>query len=216
VATAPIPVRRGRRNRRTFESATLRVLGRERALLEVISASGESIVELSGRHAEILLMLAVHRDGLSADRLTELIYGEDAGEGTLRPEMVRLRKVLERRSPHLVPSSRPYRLPADVSTDAHEVLSLLDRGAHRVALAAYRGAVLPDSVAPGVEAFRATVAATLREAMLSEASVEVLLAYADTAEAEEDAEILRLALSMLPARSPRRAGLVARLEALDD
>lgn len=216
AATAPIPVRRGRRDRRTFESAMLRVLGRERALLEVTSATGESIVELSGRHAEILLMLAVHRDGVSAERLTELIYGEDSGDGTLRPEMVRLRKVLERSSPHLVPSSRPYRLPAEVSTDAHEVLSLLDRGAHRVALAAYRGPVLPDSVAPGVEAFRATVSATMREAMLSEASVDVLLAYSETAEGEADSEILRVALSMLPARSPRRAGLVARLESLGD
>lgn len=55
----------------------------------------------------------------------------------------------------------------------------------------------------------------LREALLSEASVDVLLAYADTADGQDDAEVLRLALEMLPARSPRRAGLVARLEKLE-
>lgn len=216
AATAPIPVRRHapRAAVRAPESATLRVLGRDRGLLEVAGADGETIAELSGRHAEILLMLAVHRQGLSAERLAELVYGPEAGEGTLRPEMVRLRKVLERAAPHLVPTSRPYRLPAELDTDAHQVISLLDRGAHRVALAAYRGRVLPDSAAPGVEDFRDSVRLALREALLSEASVDVLLAYADTDDGAEDAEALRLALGMLPARSPRRAGLVARLERL--
>ena len=103
AATAPIPVRRGGRGSarapRAPETATLRVLGRDRGLIEVTGQSGETIAELSARHAEILLMLAVHRQGLSADRLTELVYGPDAGEGTLRPEMVRLRKVLERVAP---------------------------------------------------------------------------------------------------------------------
>ena len=84
-----------------------------------------------------------------------------------------------------------------------------------MALSAYRGPVLPDSVAPGVEEFREEVRAALREAMLSEASLDVLLAYADIPEGQADAEILRLALGMLPARSPKRASLVARLERLD-
>ena len=75
--------------------------------------------------------------------------------------------------------------------------------------------MLPDSTAPGVEEFRESVRQALREALLTEASVDVLLAYADTADGQDDAEVLRLALEMLPARSPRRAGLVARLEKLE-
>lgn len=173
------------------------------------------MTELSARHAEILLMLAVHRQGLSAERLGELVYGEEDAEGTLRPELVRLRRVLEKVAPHVVPASRPYRLAAAVDTDAHQVLSLLDRGAHRVALAAYSGAVLPDSVAPGVEEFRETVRGALREALLAEASVDVLLAYADTDDGADDAEALQLALRMLPQRSPKRAGLVARLARIE-
>ncbi|EIC06493.1 GAF domain protein [Microbacterium laevaniformans OR221] len=193
----------------------LRVLGRDRALLDVAGPDSATVTELSARHAEILLMLAVHREGLSAERLGQLVYGEDAAEGTLRPELVRLRKVLERVAPQLVPASRPYRLPAELHTDAHQVVALLGRGAHRVALAAYRGRVLPDSVAPGVEEFRESVRLALREALLTEASVDVLLAYADTDDGADDAEVLRLALEMLPARSPRRAGLVARIEKLE-
>jgi hypothetical protein len=197
---------------RATARATLHVLGRDRARLETESAHEESMIELSARHAAILLMLAVHRQGLSAERLCELVYGPGVSPDTLRPEMVRLRKVLERAAPELVPESRPYRLPMPLDTDAHDVLSLLDRGAHRVALTAYRGPVLPESTSPGVEEFRESVRAGLREAMLSEASLDVLLAYAEIPEGQADAEILRLALEMLPARSPKRAGLVARIE----
>ena len=214
-AQPPAP-RRARRPAATATATTmLRVLGRDRALLDVAGPDSATVTELSARHAEILLMLAVHREGLSAERLGQLVYGEDDAEGTLRPELVRLRKVLERVAPQLVPASRPYRLTAELHTDAHQVDALLGRGAHRVALAAYRGRVLPDSVAPGVEEFRESVRLALREALLTEASVDVLLAYADTDDGADDAEVLRLALEMLPARSPRRAGLVARLEKLE-
>jgi hypothetical protein len=194
--------------------ATLQVLGRDRARLQTASDHEESTVELSGRHAAILLMLAVHRQGLSAERLAELVYGPGVSPDTLRPEMVRLRKVLQQRMPALVPESRPYRLPMPLDTDAQDVLSLLDRGAHRVALTAYRGPVLPESASPGVEEYRETVRAALREAMLSEAGLDVLLAYAEIPEGQADAEVLRLALEMLPPRSPKRAGLVARIERL--
>lgn len=196
------------------ETVTLRVLGRDRALLEVAGDGRERVAELSARHAEILLMLAVHRQGVSAEALGELVYGEGRGD-SIRPELVRLRKVLDHIAPGLAPQSRPYRLPRAVETDAHHVISLLDRGAHRVALAAYPGPVLPDSTAPGVEEFRASVRVALREALLAEASVDVLLGYADTDEGAMDADVLALALSMLPARSPRRAGIVARLERLE-
>ncbi len=213
-ASAPSRPTRGRARPAVPVRARLQVLGRDRALLEIDGAESETLTELSARHAEILLMLAVHRQGLSAERLAELVYGEGAPADTLRPEMVRLRKVLDRVSTDLAPQSRPYRLAVPLETDAHDVLSLLDRGAHRVALSAYRGPVLPDSTAPGVEEFRDEVRAALREAMLSEASLDVLLTYAEIPEGQADAEILRLALEMLPARSPKRAGLVARLERL--
>jgi transcriptional regulator of acetoin/glycerol metabolism len=210
----PRPAPRPRAPKPAATRAMLRVLGRDRALLES-SGDAETVIELSARHAEILLMLATHRQGLSAERLGELVYGEADSADTLRPELVRLRKVLERSAPQLVPASRPYRLIAELETDAQHVVSLLDRGAHRVALAAYRGPVLPESAAPGVEQLRDTVRTALREALLAEAGVDVLLAYADTADGQDDAEVLRLCLEMLPARSPKRAGLVARIEALE-
>lgn len=194
--------------------ATLRVLGRDRARLETAGAG--AALELSARHAEILLMLAVHPHGVSAERLAELVYGDGASPDTLRPEMVRLRKALQGSAPALVPESRPYRLTAGLETDAQNMIALLNRGAHRVALTTYAGPVLPESRSPGVEEVRATVRAVLREAMLTEASIDVLLTYADIPEGAEDEEVLQLCLEMLPARSPRRAGLVTRIERLQN
>ncbi len=214
-ARAEAPRQAAPRHAHTTERILLEVLGRDRALLRIDESRGGAIVELSARHAEILLMLAVHRQGLSAEHLAGLVYGETSSPETLRPEMVRLRKVLERIGPDIVPQSRPYRLTRPLETDAHNLLSLLDRGAHRVALSAYHGPVLPDSVAPGVEEFRESVRGALRATMLSEASVDLLLAYAELPEGADDLEVLRLCLEMLPARSPRRSGLVSRIERLE-
>lgn len=214
------PAARRASRRPETERVTLRVLGRDRALLEVARGRSETVSELGQRHAELLLMLATHRQGLSAERLGALVYGDPDTTGgqatvTVRAEMVRLRKVIEKTAPALVPESRPYRLAVELDTDAQQVLSLLDRGAHRVALAAYRGDVLPDSTAPGVEELRDSVRTTLRGALLAEASLDVLLAYADMAAGSEDHELLRLCLKMLPARSPKRSALVARIERLE-
>lgn len=211
------PGRPARRAAPTMQSAraTLHVLGRDRALLEISGDGRETVTELSARHAELLLMLSTHRQGLSAERVGELVYGDPEASVTVRAEIVRLRKALSRTAPFLVLESRPYRLAVDLETDAHRVLSLLDRGAHRVALAAYRGDVLPDSPAPGVAELRDTVRAALREALMAEARLDVLLAFAETDAASDDVELLRLCLGMLPPRSPKRAGLVARLERLE-
>lgn len=189
----------------------LSVLGRDRGRLD---ASGASI-ELSTRHAEILTLLAWHSDGLSAGDLAARLYERDDAIVTLRAEMVRLRKVLERLDPSLVPESRPYRLSRPLELDAQRVLAFLERGAHRVALAGYGGRLLPASVAPGIEAIRAEVGTRLRDALLTDASAEILLSYARTDEAAYDAEVWRACLQLLPPRSPKRAVVVARIERIE-
>ncbi len=194
------------------DDVTLTVLGRERGLLHV---GGARSVELSTRHAEILTLLAHHRAGLSADDLARAVYGRDQAVVTLRAEMVRLRRILDAVAPDLAPASRPYRLTRPVDLDAHRVLAFCARGAHRVALGSYAGPVLPGSSAPGIQALRAEVSGCLRETVLADAGVETLLAYARTEEARYDVELWRLALRLLPARSPKRAGVVAHLQTIE-
>ncbi|TFD73197.1 GAF domain-containing protein [Cryobacterium fucosi] len=191
--------------------ARLDVLGRDHGRLE----NGATSVVVSPRHAEILTLLAWNRDGLSADRLSLMLSDQSNSVDNLRAEMVRLRRVLDQATPRIGIASRPYRLESAVDLDAFRVLALLERGAHRVALGAYRGPVLPSSTAPGIVEIRAEVSARLREAMLSDASAELLLEYARTDEATYDSEVWRACLELLPARSPKRASVVARLKRIE-
>ncbi|MEZ2388251.1 GAF domain-containing protein [bacterium RCC_150] len=190
---------------------SLQLLGRDQALLSI----GGRSIPLSARHSEILALLGTRPDGLSAEELALALYPGEGSAVTLRAEMVRLRKVLHELDPAAVPESRPYRLPIDLGVDAAQVLSCLQRGAHRIALAVYKGAVLPHSEAPGVVELRLKVSALLREAVLTDGSAEALLKYAGLAEAKNDVDVRLAALRLLPPRSPKRAAVVAEVERLE-
>ena len=192
---------------------TLAVLGRDGGLLS--DASGAPPTTLSLRHTEILTLLAWHRDGLSAHDLARLLSGDGDGTVTLRAELVRLRRALARVALGLVPESRPYRLRERLDIDASGLLSLLDRGAHRVALSSYAGPVVPSSTAPGIEAIRLEVATRLRASLLADASIDVLLDFARHDDRAHDVELWTACLRLLPPRSPKRAGVVAHLEGIE-
>ncbi|WP_306906858.1 helix-turn-helix domain-containing protein [Arthrobacter pascens] len=195
---------------RSLYRNSLQLLGRDNALLSIEGRT----VSLSPRHSEMLALLSIHPDGLSAEELGSLLFGEVPAM-TLRAEMVRLRKVLQQFNPAAVPESRPYRLTVDVLPDAGQVLGCLQRGAHRLALEIYRGPVLPHSEAPGVVKLRRRVSTLLREAVLTDGSAEALLQYAELPEAGDDIAVRMAALKLLPPRSPKRAAVVADLERLE-
>ncbi|MDQ0079558.1 GAF domain-containing protein [Arthrobacter oryzae] len=190
---------------------SLQLLGRDQALLSIEGRT----VALSARHSEILALLSIHPEGLSAEELCTLLYPGDGSSMTLRPEMVRLRKVLQQLSPEAVPESRPYRVLMDLMPDSSQVLNCLQRGAHRIALEIYRGAVLPRSEAPGIIDLRDRVSTLLREAVLTDGSADALLKYAELPEAKDDVDVRTAALKLLPPRSPKRAAVVADLERLE-
>ena len=211
--------RTGRRRRlesarRSLYRDSLQILGRDQALLTI----GGRSMELSGRHAELLTLLALHPRGLTAEELAAMTYVHDVPPATVRAEMLRLRALLARAGDGqdgLVPQSRPYRLPRELVVDARQVLSYLEHGAHRLALNMYAGPVLPRSGAPAIEALRAEVSSVLREAMLSDAAPEVLMQYLSLQESADDVEAWTVALRLLPPESPRRAAVVARLQRLE-
>ncbi|MEI2278619.1 transcriptional regulator [Paenarthrobacter ilicis] len=190
---------------------SLQLLGRDQALLSIEGRT----VSLSARHSEILAILGNHPEGLNAEDLCAQLYPGDGSSVTLRAEMVRLRKVLHELSPDAVPESRPYRLPMELLPDSGQVLNCLQRGAHRIALEIYKGAVLPRSEAPGVVQLRERVSHLLREALLTDGSVESLLKYAELPEAKYDVDLRLAVLKLLPPRSPKRAAVVADLERIE-
>lgn len=135
--------------------ARLETLGRHCATLY----DGLSLRRLSLRHSEILVLLADAPDGMTGDELAMALSGREYASVTIRAEMSRLRSALG----SLGPSSRPYRLDADLQTDIRDVRDLLDAGDLAGAEAAYVGPVLPQSIAPGVAAVRAELATRLAE-----------------------------------------------------
>ncbi|MCU1482688.1 MAG: transcriptional regulator [Subtercola sp.] len=214
VTTAPPPQNNSpapKQRSRAVDALQLSVLGRELGRL----GRGESSLELSVRHSEILTLLAWNRHGLTAEQLAHKLYSTENSVATLRAEMVRLRAVLAQADTGLEVASRPYRLSGELELDAHSVLAFLERGAHRVALGAYSGPVLLGSSAPGIVDIRTEVSSSIREALLTDGSADVLLEYARTDECAYDREVWVQCLQRLSARSPKRASVVARIERID-
>lgn len=191
-------------------AARIRALGVQRARL---CAPGSPTLELSGRHGEILTLLAARPSGLTASELALRVYGESAKEVTLRAELARLRPLLAERGLDLV--HRPYRVAQGVTSDVAEVLQLLAAGDVSSAVAAYRGELLPASEAPGIRELRAEISSTLRDQVLGTADTPALLAYLELPEVAQDAQAFRTALAVLPPRSPVRSRFVAKIESLE-
>ncbi|WP_264021983.1 helix-turn-helix domain-containing protein [Mycolicibacterium pyrenivorans] len=119
---------------------------------------------LTGRHADILVLLSRHPEGLSADHLAVLLDDKDLDVVTVRAEMSRLRKVVGAENL----GSRPYRLLVPITSDIGEVFDALDAGDVESALARYPGPLLTQSVSPAIARLRTQLSATLRGAVLAE------------------------------------------------
>lgn len=187
-------------------SVHLSVLGRDKALLRREGRDRQ----LSARHSELLLLLAVSAQGLSAERMAVLLHEHDVALVTVRAEMARLRKILGEG----FLQSRPYRLTEPVATDIQEVLDALDRGDTRAAMTLYAGPVLPSSQSPEIAELRGDLRARVRRAALASRDADALLRFAIGEEGRDDVEVLQAALTALPAASPKRIGVTARLDRL--
>ena len=91
-------------------------------------------VPVTLRPAELLAALALHPDGLTAERLAMLLYGDDGNPTTVRGEILRLRTLIGAD----VLRTRPYRLYATVDTDFGTVRRALAAGKPAEALRGVR------------------------------------------------------------------------------
>lgn len=143
-------------------------LGDTAPRLEVLGSGRPGLVRstgrlsLSQRHAEILLLLADHPEGLSSDHLAVLLDEHELDSVTIRAEMSRLRKAFG--SAGL--ASRPYRLVGELSSDVGDIRRALDRGDVEAALRIYTGPVLPGSSSPGIEEIREELRSRVQAALL--------------------------------------------------
>lgn len=94
--------------------ATLDLRNPETPTLELKGHLGHWRRDLSLRHAEILLALAIHPEGRSAQELAADLYGDPTRVVTVRAEISRLRKQLVG-----ILSTRPYRFATMVNATVH-------------------------------------------------------------------------------------------------
>ncbi|MET9513692.1 GAF domain-containing protein [Streptomyces sp. NPDC002994] len=90
----------------------LDVSSRRRSSVTVSGPAGRWTHELSPRHAELLYVLSVHREGRSAAELAADLFGDRTRSVTVRAEMSRLRRHLAQVLAH-----RPYRFVDEVEVE---------------------------------------------------------------------------------------------------
>ncbi|WP_234996982.1 helix-turn-helix domain-containing protein [Pseudonocardia thermophila] len=193
---------------RKRSALTLRFMG-EGAPSVVVDGK---VVPLTLRPAELLTALALHREGLTAERLALSLYGEDGNPTTVRGEILRLRGLI---GAHVL-RTRPYRLDATVDSDFDVVRRALREGRTLDALRACAGELLPRSDAPEIRELRDEITANLRQAVLASDDPEVLAEYCAHALGRDDLEAHEIALDLLPGSDPRRPQIEARCRVLTD
>ncbi|MEU7812314.1 GAF domain-containing protein [Pseudonocardia sp. NPDC049154] len=177
-------------------SLALRFLGAERPVARLDGRA----VRLSSRHAELLTLLALHPEGLTADRLTTALYGDAGKAVTVRAEMHRLRVQLDAG----IVRTQPYRLQAAVDADFLALREALRLGRAREAADLHRGELLPASDAPAVREERDALAVAVRSLVLRSGDAEAVWSYARTEDGKSDEEVRERLGVLLPAGDPRR------------
>jgi hypothetical protein len=163
-------------------------------------------VPLTLRPAELLTALALHPDGLTAEQLALLLYGEEGNPTTVRGEVLRLRGLIGTD----VLRTRPYRLAATVDTDFQAARRAIRAHRSADALRACAGPLLPRSDAPAIRELRAELEAGLRGIVLESEDVDLLVQFAAHPLGRDDLEVHDRLLALLPPSDPRRAPISAR------
>lgn len=193
-------------------SAHLRVLGADRPRWQFTDDTGMTRnVSLTPRHADILVLLSQHPEGLSADHLAMMLDDKDLDVVTVRAEMSRLRRVIH---PVMV-GSRPYRLLEPVVSDVNQVFDELRAGRVAAALDVYAGALLPQSMSPAVARLRTELSTSLRTAVIATGDLTVLRHWLDLPEGQDDRDGWRLLHDGAGAGSVGQARARGHLAGLD-
>jgi hypothetical protein len=182
------------------------VLGRDRALAGV--GAGRT-AELSPRHSELLVLLALRPEGMTAEELAIATHGDFGKPVTARAELSRLRRVL---GPLLL--AEPYRLRGMPDADFLRVGALAGRGRLAEALDAYPGPLLPRSEVPLVVEAREALDHRVRSAVLRSDDPALLHRWVHSRPGRDDLEACRRLVAALGPADDRRAAALSHLRRL--
>ena len=164
---------------------------------------GTDTLELPLRQCELLALLALHPQGLSTEKLMLRLYGDGGTKSALKAHLSKLRQ-------HVSVGSRPYRLEASLQTDFGRVRELILQGSVYKALNRYKGALLPNSDAPGIVEAREMLEEEVRQAVLASNDVGLLIDLGE--KLGDDLEIWEAAAELLCEGDPRLAVVRARVK----
>lgn len=193
------------RQPRSTPAMRIEALGRDRARIE----TGDGALELSRRHSEILVVLALHDGPTDAEHLAREIYGEHGNPVTARAEVSRLRRILGDRLPR-----GELQLAGPIDADFLAVERLLRTGQLRQALERYRGALLPGSRVPLLVEARERLDHGLRDATLRSEDRGPIALWLETPSGRDDVVACRSLISQLSDDDPMRVGVLSRLRRL--
>jgi hypothetical protein len=185
---------------------TLRALGRDRA--EADLGAGETVT-LSRRHSELLVLLALRPEGMSAEEVAIATHGDFGKPVTARAELSRLRRVL---GPRLL--AEPYRLATPPGADFATAGDLAHAGALDAALDAYPGPLLPRSEVPLIVEAREALDHRVRAAVLRADAPDLLQRWVGSVAGRDDLEAARHLVAALGDDDDRRPGALSHLRRL--
>jgi hypothetical protein len=162
------------------------------------------------RSLELLAVLAMHPEGMTAEQLALALYGERGKAVTVRAQVHRVRTYLGRR----VLQTQPYRLSAPIEADWLDVGLLVSTGRLGEALRAYRGPLLPASDVPEIVEARGLLEESLRRSILTTADPELLYRWMAHPAGADDLTAARTLVAVLPSGDPRRAAATASSAAI--
>ncbi len=175
-----------------------------------VAANGHGDHERGLRSLELLAVLAMHPDGLTAEELALALYGESGRTVTIRAQVHRVRSKLGKQ----MVETQPYRLGGQFEADWMNVQDLVAAGRPEEALRAYRGPLLPASEAPAIVETRMLLEESLRRSVLTTADPQLLLLWLEHPSGSDDLTAARTFVAVLPAGDPRRAAATATLGAI--
>ncbi|MDZ7801536.1 MAG: hypothetical protein U5K81_12190 [Trueperaceae bacterium] len=148
---------------------------------------------LSRRYAELLTLLLLNPEGLTGEALLLELYGDAGSLSSLKAIVSRCRKVVGI-------DSAPYRLAEQLTSDLTDIEAHLRAGRLREALELYKGPLLPESEAPGIQRARERIDEALRQAALHANEGELVLRLAR--KWPDDLELWERAAELFPKSDP--------------
>jgi hypothetical protein len=184
---------------------TFRALGRDRAEVDL----GGQTITLSRRHSELMVLLALRPEGMTAEEVAIATHGDFGKPVTARAELSRLRRIL---GPRLL--AEPYRLDAAPHADFLTAGELAGAGGLAAALDAYPGPLLPRSELPLIVEARESLDHRVRSAILRSGTAELLHRWVHSVAGRDDLQACRHLVATLPEDDDRRPAALSHLRQL--